>query len=112
MEDMVKRLRVSRHAESEEVLAFWREHGKQWAQQEASHEDIKKLVTVLQSSLSAGEAAESVALSQLQAIWTAGFSDSASAYGWNEMNDELPPAALLAFVRGVEEAWAEVKDKV
>jgi hypothetical protein len=113
MDEMIKRLRVSRQAQSEEILKFWRDHGCEWARSEASYDDIVKLVTISQSAQAAApESAEAIAVSQLQAIWDAGFPGEPAPYGWNEMDDRLPPAALTAFIRGVEDAWNEVKDKL
>jgi hypothetical protein len=51
-------------------------------------------------------------LSELKAIWRAGWPGSVEPYGWDEMNDMLPSSAYLAFLQGVEAAWNEVSDRL
>jgi hypothetical protein len=113
MEDTANQPGAEQPSQSDEVLAFWREHGRQWALEEASRDDIMKLVAISQVGASAGPGqAPGVVSAKLQQIWNEGFSKAIAPYGWDEMNDRLPETALLAFVQGVEEASVEVKDKV
>jgi hypothetical protein len=112
-QDMVKRLRLSRDAESPEVLEFWRQHGAEWAREEASFAEIRRLVDISKAAAarSAGDAA-TYALAELKAIWRAGWPGSVEPYGWDEMNDMLPSLAYLAFLQGVEAAWNEVSEQL
>lgn len=114
-EAAIRRLRVERDSTSDEVLRFWHDHGKTWALQEGSFQDIKRLAEVGAAARDLGSAeALSLIMSELKLIWKKGFSRSAEAdaYGWDEMNDHLPAEALAAFVQGVEAAWGEVKDRL
>lgn len=88
-----------------DVLAFWQEHGQQWAREEASSEDRAQIAAIAKSidGLTDDRAA-AIAIPKLQVIWNDGFPSGSDAFGWNEMNDRLPDAALLAFVRGVGQA--------
>src|SRR5262245_44369060 len=112
-QEMVRRLRLSRQTESPEVLQLWRDHGTEWAREEASYSDISFIASIAQatSKLSDEEAAED-AVSELKKAWREGWAKPLEPYGWNEMNDHLPPSAYLAFVQGVELAWNDVKDRV
>jgi hypothetical protein len=113
MEDAVNQPDFSQPIQSDEVLAFWREHGRRWALEEASRDDIMKLVAISEVAASAPpEQAAGAVSAKLHQIWNEGFSGAIAPYGWDEMNDRLPETALLAFVQGVGEAWVEVKDKV
>ncbi len=84
---------------------FWFEHGKKWAQEEASPDDIGQISAIAKSikNLSDKKAAPKV-ITALKAIWTNGFTGDDAPYGWNEMGDELPDTSMLAFVRGVSAA--------
>lgn len=109
---MIQRLRLERLAASSEVLSFWREHGYRWTQAEAGLRDIQTLACIGERTLNLSEqdAARLVA-SELKAIWNEGFQAN-DTFAWDEMNDQLPEAALLAFVQGVMQAWSEVRDKI
>ena len=110
-QEMVKRLRVDRDAESEEVLGFWRDHGTIWAREEATYKQIELLaeIALRTRGLKNGAAIDQVTVA-LKAIWKNGFADPADAYGWDEMTDRLPRSAYLAFIQGVERAWNEVRN--
>lgn len=111
--EMVRRLRVSRDAESPEVLEFWRQHGTEWASEEATYAEIQRLVEISKaaSALPVDDVIPHI-VGELRAIWRNGWPASAEAYGWDEMNDMLPPSAYLAFLQGVERAWNEVSDRL
>ena len=112
-QEMVRRLRLSRDSEAPEVLEFWRQHGSEWAREEATYAEIQRLVGISKAaSALSGEAAVAHALSELKAIWRAGWPGSVEPYGWDEMNDMLPSSAYLAFLQGVEAAWNEVSDRL
>lgn len=112
-QEMVKRLRVSRDSESPEILEFWRQHGMEWAREEAAFGELQRLVEISKAaSALPAEAGALHAVSELKAIWRAGWSASSEAYGWDEMNDMLPASAYRAFLQGVEAAWNEVSDRL
>ena len=112
-QEMVKRLRVSRDAESPDVLEFWRQHGTEWAREEATYAEIKRLVDVSKGAAAQPpEDAAPYAVGELKAIWRTGWPGSIEPYGWDEMNDMLPASAYLAFLQGVEVAWNEVSDQL
>lgn len=95
------------------MLEFWRQHGIEWARDEASFTEIKRLIDI--SKTAAGQQAEeavSYVVGELKAIWRAGWTGSVEPYGWDEMNDMLPPKAYLAFLQGVESAWNEVSNRL
>lgn len=102
MDDIARRRHVSEVAIRSDVLDFWRDHGVQWATDEASSEDRARIAQIAQNiERMSDERATEAAVSQLQSIWQEGFPSGEGAFGWNEMNDRLPDAAMLAFVRGV-----------
>lgn len=111
--EMVTRLRVSRDAESPSVLEFWRQHGTDWAREEGSFADIKRMVDICRAAAAkpAHDAAAYV-VDELKTIWRAGWPGSTEPYGWDEMNDMLPPLAYVAFLQGVEAAWNQVSDQL
>lgn len=112
-QEMVRRLRLSRDSETAEILEFWRQHGSEWAREEGTYAEIRRLVDISKTaSALSGEAALSHALGELKAIWRGGWTSSSEAYGWDEMNDMLPASAYLAFLQGVEAAWNEVSDRL
>lgn len=113
MQDAVERLRLSKVAASEPVLAFWKEHGRDWALHEGDHADVARVAAIAKRVAGKSDAVAAGEVSaEFREIWRAGFSDREEAYGWNEMGDGLPDAALLAFARGAAEAFAEVESKV
>lgn len=110
---MVKRLRVSRDAESAELLDFWHQHGKEWAREESSFGAMRRLVNIsAAATVRPAEDAAPFAVGELKAIWHAGWSGTSEPYGWDEMDDMLPASAYLAFLQGVEAAWLEVRDQL
>jgi hypothetical protein len=113
MDDMIRRLRVEREAESEQILAFWRDHGRDWARQEASYNDLKLIGELADhiAGLSSPEKLVEVE-SALRAVWRTGFATPSEAFGWNDMNDALPAAALVAFVEGAGKGWTEARSKL
>lgn len=112
-QEMLKRLRVSRDAESPDVLEFWRQHGTDWAREEGSFAEIKRMVDICRAAAAQpAQDAAPYAVGELKAIWRAGWSGSTEPYGWDEMNDMLPPLAYMAFLQGVEAAWNEVSDRL
>tara|TARA_R110000868_G_scaffold10697_5_gene51963 strand:- start:2316 stop:2705 length:390 start_codon:yes stop_codon:yes gene_type:complete len=105
MDDIARRRHVSEVATRSDVLDFWRDHGAQWATEEASSEDRARIAQIAQKIKGmSDERATEAAVSELQSIWQEGFPSGDDAFGWNEMNDRLPDAAMLAFVRGVASA--------
>lgn len=88
--------------------AFWRDHGPQWAEEEASPADLEIIAGLSRriAGLNQGER-ESIVVRDLKAIWQNGFSVSAEGFGWDEMNDQLPASALVAFVDGAREHWEQ-----
>lgn len=113
MRDAFQRLRLSKAATSDPVLGFWREHGREWALGEASHEDLSRIAAVVERAKGKSEiAAAGAIVADFREIWRAGFADAADAYGWSEMNDGLPDIALLAFARGAYDGSLEAKEKL
>jgi len=100
------KLRIARNRSSKELAAFWRDHGAEWARDGADRDDLRRISEILVSThgLSEKKAAATVALS-FRRVWNDGFPSCGDAFGWNEMGDSLPDAALLAFARGVDEVF-------
>jgi hypothetical protein len=110
MNSVLRRLRISRVAVSEEVLDFWRSHGAEWAREEADFGDLERVAKIVDKTRGMiDQAAAAQVAADFREIWRAGFSDPRDAFGWNEMNDGLPEAALLAFARGAHSAFQEVR---
>ena len=81
-QEMVKRLRVSRDAESPDVLEFWRQHGTDWARDEGSFAEIKRMVDICRAA--AAQPAQDTApyaVGELKAIWRAGWPGASSDPG-------------------------------
>ena len=97
-------LRVATGFGNEELMAFWREHGAEWAREEARPEDLARVVDIVAAveGLPEKEAVTRIA-ARFREVWNDGFSSPAEAWGWNEMNDRLPDAMLLSFARGAAE---------
>lgn len=113
MHDAVQRLRLSKAATSDPVLGFWREHGREWALGEASHEDLSRIAAAVERTEGKPEAAAAAeVVADFREVWRVGFADATDAYGWNEMNDGLPDAALLAFAKGAYDGWLEVRERI
>lgn len=87
-------------------MAFWRQHGAEWAREDASPNDLARVadLVVAVEDLSEKEAASRIA-GRFREVWETGFSSSADAFGWDEMNDRPPDAALLSFARRVAEEY-------
>lgn len=101
MDEVGRRRHVAEIASGAPVLQFWHEHGAQWAKEEASAEDRARILEIAEKLKGAAdERATAIAVSELKAVWAGGFPSGSDAFGWDEMNDRLPDAALLAFVRG------------
>jgi hypothetical protein len=100
------KLRIARNRNRDDLAAFWRDHGAEWARDEADPNDLRRLSEILVSThgLSNKKAAATVALSFRQ-VWKDGFSSREDAFGWDEMGDKLPETALLAFARGADEVF-------
>lgn len=101
-----RRRRIAQSAAGDGLCAFWWEHGREWGQQQASDEDLRRIGTLADrvARLSESRAAAEV-VAELRSIWSAGFTNPADAFGWNDMNDQLPASAMVAFVKGAGEAW-------
>ncbi|HVY88304.1 MAG TPA: hypothetical protein VG942_05510 [Hyphomonadaceae bacterium] len=112
-EQMTSQLRPSRDSEADKVLDFWREHGRVWALEEGAPEDAARVAKIAEAAgaLPPEEAAQHVQ-TELMAVWRKGFAKSTDAYGWDEMGDQLPPSALLAFARGVQSAQVAAQDRM
>ena len=113
MDALMGRLRVARSAESEELKTFWRNHGREWAAEEASHADLERigaLAEQIQPMSATQREAEVVAA--LKAVWRDGFFDPLDSFGWDDMDDGLPASSMVAFVEGVGEAWKNVRGNV
>jgi hypothetical protein len=90
------------------LTAFWRDHGKQWAQEEANPADLERMAGLARKVAHLGQGErQAVIVAELQGIWTKGFANPADAFGWDEMNDQLPASALVAFIEGAREKWEE-----
>ncbi len=91
---------------AQEVNAFWRAHGAEWAREEASPEDLARVSDFVAAveGLAEKEAGTRIA-ARFREVWNTGFSSPADAWGWNEMNDRLPDAMLLSFSRGAAEEY-------
>jgi hypothetical protein len=98
------RVRIATGVGNEEVMAFWRAHGADWAREEASPEDLARVADIVAAveGLPEKEAVTRIA-ARFREVWNAGFSSPAEAWGWDEMNDRLPDAMLLSFARGAAE---------
>jgi hypothetical protein len=94
------------------LTAFWRDHGKQWAQEEATASDLARIADLARrvAGMPQDEQKATV-VAELQAIWEKGFATQDDAFGWDEMNDQLPPSALVAFIEGAREKWEETSFK-
>jgi hypothetical protein len=101
-----RRRRVAQSGSDDRLAAFWLEHGREWGQQHASDEDLKRIGALARriDRLGEGRAATEVT-AELKSIWSAGFADPADAFGWDDMNDQLPASAMVAFVKGAGEVW-------
>lgn len=95
---MIANSRVALAARSSEFADFWRAHGREWAEREASPELRLRVVAIADG---AGSQAHADIAAALRQAWDVGFSDPAEKYGWDEMGDDLPDVALAAFVEGV-----------
>lgn len=97
------KLRFATGFGQDEVMAFWRDHGAEWAREEAAPDDLERIAGFVASvqDLSEKDAAAGVA-ARFREIWSKGFSSPEDAWGWDEMADRLPDLALLAFARGAE----------
>jgi len=95
-------------AMSPEVLAFWRGHGGDWAKEEASAGDLETVSSLADrlAPLSAKHRKQEV-VTAFRRIWEAGFSNPAIAFPWDDMHDNMPPDAMLAFVDGAAAAARE-----
>lgn len=95
-------------ADPERILAFWREHGREWASREALPQDLAVVASLSERvhGLGAHER-EADVTAALRKIWAEGFSNPDDAFPWDGMNDGLRPAALLAFVEGAGSVWKE-----
>jgi hypothetical protein len=117
--DVIKRRARGLHARyrmatgfgSKEVNAFWHEHGATWAREEASPEDLARVSDIVASvqGLREQEAATRIA-ARFREVWSKGFSSTADAWGWDEMNDRLPDTMLLSFARGAAEEHRQRRD--
>ena len=96
-----RKARLDREASSPAVLAFWRDHGRDWAIGDASDKDLD-LVENLSNRIATlrRKRQEAEVASLFRQVWEKGFSNAADAFAWDGMNDRLPPAALAAFVEG------------
>lgn len=99
-------LKVASGFGREEVMAFWRQHGAEWAREDACPNDLTRVADLVAAveDLSEKEAASRIA-ARFREVWETGFSSSADAFGWTEMNDRLPDVALLSFARGAAEEY-------
>jgi hypothetical protein len=97
------KLRVATGFGQQEVLAFWRDHGAEWAREEAALDDLKRVVSLIEAvqGLSDKDAAARIA-TLFRQVWDKGFASADDAWGWDEMSDSLPDLVLLAFARGAE----------
>lgn len=102
-----RRERVAEASSNETLTNFWWEHGRAWAEHEAGADDLNTIASLARRIELLGKAeAESQVTAELEAIWRDGFQNSADAFGWNDMNDQLPAAAMVAFVKGAGSAQA------
>lgn len=103
--DAVVRVRVSRVAQSDEFLDFWRNHGGEWAGEEAHGPDLDRISEVLKANANLSDRAMGAALAaHFRAVWDRGFANPDEAWLWDGMPDGLPDSALLAFARGAVKA--------
>ena len=107
-----RRLRNARSADSGELRAFWRNHGRDWATDEASPEDRARIVALAEklAPMSASQQ-ELEVVTALKAIWRDGFLDPTDAFGWDDMNDGLPASSLVPFVLGAADAGERAREK-
>ena len=107
---LVRRRRIDQSADTDALRAFWREHGREWASQEASPEDLEQIASLARRVARFDKArTETEVVGELKSIWGQGFTNPVDAFGWDEMNDQLPPAAMVAFVEGVGAAWNDIQ---
>lgn len=96
-----RRRRLGDLNEGEVLTAFWWGQGRLWAEQEASPGDLKLINGLAKETAQlSGPQAEAAVVSELKSVWRKGQPNSSDAFGWDEMNDQLPASALVAFVRG------------
>ena len=102
-----RRERIAEASSNDTLTNFWWEHGRSWAEHEADADDLNTIASLARRIDPLGKAeAESQVIAELEAIWRGGFQNSADAFGWNDMNDQLPAAAMVAFVKGAGAARA------
>jgi hypothetical protein len=91
---------------NEDVMAFWRAHGAEWAREEATPEDLARVSGFVAAveGLPDKVAAKRTA-AHFREVWSKGFTSPADAWGWDEMNDRLPDAVMLSFARGAAEEF-------
>lgn len=100
MDATIRRFRLSQAAGSVDFANFWRAHGANWAEKEASPEVLAHVNDIAARTQSLGKKERATAINDaLKQVWTNGFGGG-EAYGWDEMGDELPASALVAFVEG------------
>jgi hypothetical protein len=101
-----RRRRIALSASDDRLAAFWLAHGREWGQQHATEADLKRIGSLAMrvGRLGEGPAASEVT-AEFKSIWATGFADPADAFGWDDMNDQLPASAMVAFVRGAGEVW-------
>lgn len=83
------------------LLGFWRAHGRDWARDEASAEDLRAVAAIARRARFGGARRARAAF---EAIWAAGFS-AGDGPDWRVIPDHLPDAAWLAFAQGAAEVF-------
>lgn len=101
-----RRDRLARSVTDDRLAAFWRDHGREWGLQQASTEDLQRLRSLADGVARLDESkASAKVVAELKSIWSACFPNPVDALGWDDMNDQLPASAMVAFVKGAGEAW-------
>lgn len=98
--------RAAKAAESEEYQSFWREHGREWAEKEADDASLERVALMVEGSPSARKERMATIEAAMKDVWADGFSNQ-EPYGWDEMGDQLPTSALVAFAEGAHAAWRD-----
>lgn len=109
MDLSIRRFRAAQAAESPEYLTFWKDHGREWAEKEADDASLDRVAAMVEQTGGSRKERAAAIVAAMKAVWSSGFSNPQEAYGWEEMGDELPGSALVAFAEGAHAVWKERK---
>lgn len=84
------------------ILDFWREHGRHWAQNEASPDDLACVVGLFRRAKGPGGAR--LVRKEFEKMWLAGFRSEGERVAWTVIPTIVPDAAYCAFAEGAAQA--------